>query len=95
MLKKFRHINRKLSGRERCTSNKYNCSLKRTELKHIQEFNKAGTEAAVGALRVTTYGHVSAERDTVLWSGKFRRAFLPPVGLSLRTLTQTTNTETN
>ncbi|KAI2660861.1 Transposable element Tc1 transposase [Labeo rohita] len=62
-----KHVNRKLSGREkcgrkRCTTNRENCSLERlvkqNRFKNLGELHKEWTEAGVKASRATTYRRV-------------------------------------
>ncbi len=54
-----KHVNRKLSGRRRCTTNWENRSLtrivKQNRLKNLGELHKEWTEAGVKASRVTTH----------------------------------------
>ncbi len=57
-----KHVNRKLSGRKRCTNNRENCSLmsivKQNPFKNLGELHKEGTEAGVKASRSTTHRRV-------------------------------------
>ncbi len=53
-----KHVNRKLSGRKRCTTNQENCSLmrivKQNRFKNLGELHKKWTEAGVKASRTNT-----------------------------------------
>ncbi len=53
-----KHVNRKLSGRKRCTTNRENRSLmrivKQNRFKNLGELHKEWTEAGVKASRATT-----------------------------------------
>ncbi len=62
-----KHVNRKLSGRQRCgrkkcTTNRENCSLmrivKQNRFKNVGELHKEWTEAGVKASRATTHRRV-------------------------------------
>ncbi len=57
-----KHVNRKLSGRKRCTINRENCSLmrivKKNRFKNLGELHKEWTETGVKASRVTTHRRV-------------------------------------
>ncbi len=57
-----KHVNRKLSGRKRCTTNRKNRSLmrivKQNRFKNLGELHKEWTEAGVKASRATTHRHV-------------------------------------
>uniref|UniRef100_A0A9J7ZNT0 Transposase Tc1-like domain-containing protein n=1 Tax=Cyprinus carpio carpio TaxID=630221 RepID=A0A9J7ZNT0_CYPCA len=54
-----KHVNRKLSGRKRCTTNRENHSLmrivKQNQFKNLSELHKEWTEAGVKASRATTH----------------------------------------
>ncbi len=58
-----KHVNRKLSGRKRCTTNRENCSLmrivKQNRFKNLVELHKEWTEAGVKASRATTHRRVN------------------------------------
>ncbi len=64
----YKHVNRKLSGRKRCTTNRENRSLmwivKQNRFKNLGELHKEWTEAGVKASRATT--HVSRNLATVV-----------------------------
>ncbi len=53
-----KHVNRKLSGRKRCTTNRNNCSLmrivKQNRFKNLGELHKDWIETGVKASRATT-----------------------------------------
>ncbi len=57
-----KHVNRKLSGRKRCTTNRENRSLmrivKQNRFKNLGELHKEWTEAGVKASRATTHRRV-------------------------------------
>ncbi len=57
-----KHVNRKLSGRKRCTTNRENHSLmrivKQNRFKNLGELHKEWTEAGVKASRATTHRRV-------------------------------------
>ncbi len=57
-----KHVNRKLSGRKRCTTNRENRSLmrivKQNQFKNLDELHKEWTEAGVKASRATTHTRV-------------------------------------
>ncbi len=57
-----KHVNRKLSGRKRCTTNRENRSLmrivKQNRFKNVGELHKEWTEAGVKASRATTHRRV-------------------------------------
>ncbi len=57
-----KHVNRKLSGRKRCTTNRENRSLmrsvKKKRFKNLGELHKEWTEAGVKASRATTHRRV-------------------------------------
>ncbi len=57
-----KHVNRKLSGRKRCTTNRENRSLmrigKQNQFKNLGELHKEWTEAGVKGSRVTTHRRV-------------------------------------
>ncbi len=57
-----KHVNRKLSGRKRCTTNWENRSLmrivKQNQFKNLGELHKEWTEAGVKASRATTHRRV-------------------------------------
>ncbi len=57
-----KHVNRKLSGRKRCTTNREQRTLmrivKQNWFKNLGELHKEWTEAGVKALRVTTHRRV-------------------------------------
>ncbi len=57
-----KHVNSKLSGRKRCTTNRENRSLmrivKQNQFKNLGELHKEWTEAGVKASRATTHRHV-------------------------------------
>ncbi len=59
-----KHVNRKLSGRKRCTTNRENRSLmrivKQNRFKNLGELHKEWTEAGVKASRATTHRRVKA-----------------------------------
>ncbi len=82
-----KHVNRKLSGRKRYTTNRENRSLmrivKQNRFKNVGELHKEWTEAGVKASRVTTHRHVK-EFATVVVRGVLpglrRRTGLLPSG---------------
>ncbi len=57
-----KHVNIKLSGRKRCTTNRENCSLMRivktNRFKNLGELQKKWTEAEVKASRATTHRRI-------------------------------------
>ncbi len=57
-----KHVNRKLSGRKSCTTNRENRSLmrivKQNRLKNLGDLHKEWTEAGVKASRATTHRRV-------------------------------------
>ncbi len=79
-----KHVNRKLSGREkwgrkRCTTNRENCSLmrivKQNRFKNLDELHKEWTEAGVKASRATTHRCVkefgySCHQTRLTWTKK-------------------------
>ncbi len=58
-----KHVNRKLSGRKRCTTNRENCSLmrivKQNRFKNLVELHKEWTETGVKTSRATTHRRVN------------------------------------
>ncbi len=82
-----KHVNRKLSGRKRCTTNRENRSLmrivKQNRFKNLSELHKEWTEAGVKASRAP-HTDVSRNLDTVVFRdvlpGLRRRTGLLPSG---------------
>ncbi len=74
-----KHVNSKLSGRKRCTTNRENRSLmrivKQNQFKNLGELHKEWTEAGVKASRATTHRHVkefgySCRQRHLTWAEK-------------------------
>ncbi len=71
-----KHVNRKLSGRKRCTTNRENRSLMRiveqNRFKNLGELHKEWTEAGVKASRATTHRRVKkfgySCRQSLTWA---------------------------